>query len=141
MLEIDESTIMRDSADTVERLKEIRQLGVRVAVDDFGGSGYARHSDLERMPLDCLKVDRSSLAASEDDDYRAWLMEAILVVGRDLSLAVIATGIETAEQLTALQAMGCTMAQGSFMGEPTPTDGVEGLFSVDFPAVDASQNA
>ena len=47
------------------------------------------------MPLDFLKVDRSSLAASDDEDYRSWLLEAILIVGRDLSLTVIAKGIET----------------------------------------------
>ena len=72
------------------------------------------------MPLDFLKVDRSSLAASEDEDYRSWLLEAILIVGRELSLTVIAKGIETHEQLTLLQAMGCTMAQGHFMGKPAP---------------------
>ena len=79
-------------------------------------------------------MDRSSLAASEDEAYRSWLLEAILVVGRDLSLTVIATGIETHEQLTTLQAMGCTMAQGPLMGTPTPVEAVEGLFDADFPA-------
>jgi EAL domain-containing protein (putative c-di-GMP-specific phosphodiesterase class I) len=56
-----------------------------------------------------------------------------LTVGRDLSLAVIATGIETDEQLSALQALGCTMAQGPFMGEPTAADEVRGLFDVRLP--------
>jgi len=138
MLEIAETTVMHDMAIATERLQEIKQLGVRIAIDDFGGSGYARHSDLQRMPLDCLKVDRSSLAASEDEEYRTWLLEAILVVGRDLSLAVIATGIETAEQMASLQAMGCTMAQGSFMGKPIPTDGVESLFDAAFPTADSA---
>jgi EAL domain-containing protein (putative c-di-GMP-specific phosphodiesterase class I) len=85
------------------------------------------------MPLDALKVDRSSLAASEDEDYRSWLLEAILVFGRDLSLTVIATGIETDEQMATLQVMGCTMAQGSFTGKPTPADTVEGLLDADLP--------
>ena len=92
---------------------------MRIAIDDFG-SGYAYRSDLQRMPLDFLKVDRSSLAASDDEDYRSWLLEAILIFGRDLSLTVIAKGIETQEQLSRLKAMGCGMAQGYFMGEPTP---------------------
>ena len=78
-LEIAETTVMRDIAAAAERLEEIKQLGVRIAIDDFG-SGYAHHSDLQRMPLDFLKVDRSSLAASDDEDYRSWLLEAILVV-------------------------------------------------------------
>ena len=84
-LEIAETTVMRDLAAAAERLEEIKQLGVRIAIDDFG-SGYAHHADLQRMPLDFLKVDRSSLAASDDEDYRSWLLQAILVVGRDLSL-------------------------------------------------------
>ena len=130
-LEIAETTIMRDLAASAERLREIRQLGVRIAIDDFGGSGYARHSDLQQMPLDVLKVDRSSLAASGDEDYRSWLLEAILVFGRDLSLTVIATRVETEDEITTLQALGCTMAQGSFTGKPTSLDAVEGLFDTE----------
>lgn len=129
-LEIAEATVMRDVAATTERLKEIKQLGVRVAIDDFG-SGYAYRSDLQRMPVDFLKVDRSSLAASEDEDYRSWLLEAILLFGRELSLKVIAKGIETQEQLTALQTMGCTLAQGFFLGEPAPANAVQGLLDAD----------
>ncbi len=133
-LEIAETTVMRDLAVVAERLAEIKQLGVSIAIDDFGGSGYARHSDLQRLPLDVLKVDRSTLAASEDEAYRTWLLEAILVVGREASLRVIATGIETSEQMAALQAMGATLAQGSFMGKATPVDAVASLFDADLPA-------
>ena len=126
-LEIAETTVMRDPSAAVERLAEIKRLGVRIAIDDFG-SGYAYRSDLQRMPVDFLKVDRSSLAASDDEDYRSWLLEAILIFGRDLSLTVIAKGIETEEQMTTLQAMGCNLAQGFFLGEPTAAGGVPGLF-------------
>ena len=108
---------MRDVAASTERMEELKQLGVRIAIDDFG-NGYAYHSDLQRMPLDFLKVDRSSLAASDDEDYRSWLLEAILNFGRDLSLAVIAKGVETKEQMACAAAMGCTMAQGFLLGEP-----------------------
>ena len=120
VLEVAETTVMRDIGSSAERLQEIKGLGVRVAIDDFGGSGYAYHSDLRRLPLDFLKVDRSSLAASDDEDYRSWLLEAILIVGRDLSLTVIATGISSAEQVDALSGMGCSMAQGPFIGGPVP---------------------
>jgi len=136
-LEIAETTVMDDLQAAAARIAEIKQLGVRVAINDFGGSGYARHSDLQRMPLDFLKVDRNSLAASDDEDYRSWLIKAILIVGRDLSLTVIATGIDTYEQMTTVQAMGCTMAQGLFMGEPTPADRVESLFDADLPITHA----
>jgi diguanylate cyclase (GGDEF)-like protein len=137
-LEIAEAAVMGDVSAAVARLEEIKRLGVRIAIDDFGGSGYAHHGDLRRLPIDFLKVDRSSLAAAEDEDYRSWLLEAILIVGRDLSLTVVAKGIETYEQMITLQAMGCTMAQGLFMGKPTQVDGVESLFEVDLPAAGAT---
>jgi EAL domain-containing protein (putative c-di-GMP-specific phosphodiesterase class I) len=135
-LAIPETTVMRDVTVAVERLQEIKQLGVRIAIDDFGGSAY--HSDLRRLPLDFLKVDRSSLAATEDEDYRTWLLEAIMIVGRDLSLTVIAKGIENLEQVSALQAMGCSMAQGVLMGKPVPASAIESVFSATLPSVRAS---
>jgi diguanylate cyclase (GGDEF)-like protein len=132
-LEIAETTVMRDVTAAVQRLEEIKQLGVRIAIDDFGGSGYAYHSDLRLLPLDFLKVDRASLAASEDEEYRTWLLEAILIVGRDLSLTVIAEGIDSFEQLNSLQAMGCTMAQGTLMGKPVPANAIENVFDATLP--------
>jgi EAL domain-containing protein (putative c-di-GMP-specific phosphodiesterase class I) len=140
-LEIAETAVMRDVESFAQRLREIKSLGVSIAIDDFGGSGYAHHSDLRRLPLDCLRVDRGSLAASEDEAYRSWLLESILLVGRDLSLTVIATGIETAEQMASLQALGCTMAQGFLLGKPTPVDAVEGLFVAGFPAAHATSTS
>ncbi len=136
-LAIAETTVMSDVNAAVERLEEIKQLGVRIAIDDFGGSGYAYHSDLRRMPLDFLKVDRSSLAESEDEDYRTWLLEAILIVGRDLSLTVIAKGIDSFEQMSALQSMGCTMAQGALMGKPVPANAVENVLGASIPTLHA----
>jgi diguanylate cyclase (GGDEF)-like protein len=129
MLEIAETTAMHDLAETSERLEQVKRLGVRVAIDDFGGSGYARHSDLQRLPLDALKVDRASLARSEDEDYRSWLLEAILIVGRELSLTVITTGIETREQLLALHEMGCTTVQGPLLGKAADANEVERLLT------------
>jgi EAL domain-containing protein (putative c-di-GMP-specific phosphodiesterase class I) len=130
VLEVAETTVMEDKADAAQRLDALKQLGVRIAVDDFG-SGYAYRSDLQQMPIDFLKVDRASLAASEDEDYRSWLLEAILVFGRDLALTVIAKGVESQEQIAALQAMGCTMAQGYFLSEPVASDRIETLFGVE----------
>ncbi len=124
---------MRDVEGSATRLDELAALGVKIAIDDFGSSGYAYRSDLRRLPLSCLKVDKASLAATEDEDYRSWLLEAILIVGRDLSLSVIAKGIESYEQVTTLQGMGCTMAQGSFMGSPAEASQVPGLFESTLP--------
>ncbi len=135
-LEIAESTVMRDVDASVDRLHEIKLLGVRITVDEFG-SGYAHHSDLQRMPLDFLKVDQGSLASSDDEDYRTWLLQAILIVGRDLSLPVVASGIESREQVGMLQTMGCPMAQGPFLGGPVPAEEVVGVLSGTVPPAPA----
>jgi diguanylate cyclase (GGDEF)-like protein len=139
-LEISEPAVMRGVETAAERLRELKGLGVRIALDDFG-SAYASHSDLQRLPLDFLKVDRSSLAASDTEDYRSWLLETILLAGRELSLTVIAKGIETGEQLESLQAKGCKMAQGLFIGAPAPVDAVEGLLDADLTTATAPATA
>jgi diguanylate cyclase (GGDEF)-like protein len=125
-IEVSESAVMVDVAATTERLREIKALGVRVAIDDFG-NGYAFRSQLQGMPLDYLKVDRSTLAAADTEDYRQWLLEATVMFGRDLSVPVIAKGVETGEQLAALQAIGCTLAQGSLISEPLPAASIESV--------------
>jgi diguanylate cyclase (GGDEF)-like protein len=132
-LEIPETALLRDLAAAADRLHEIKRLGVSIAIDDFGGSGYAHQADLQRLPLDSLRVDRRSLAASEDESYRSWLLEAIMLVGHELALTVVATGIETHEQLAALRTLGCTMAQGALLGAPAAADAVAGLFDVELP--------
>jgi len=140
-LEIAETTVIRDIAAATERLLEVKRLGVRIAIDDFGSGGYAHHTELRQMPIDSLRVDRSSLAASEDEAYRSWLLEAILVVGREHSLTVVATGIETHEQLSTLQAIGCPMAQGALLGQPTSADAIDGLFNAALPPVSAAPSS
>ena len=98
------------------------------------------HADLQQMPIDFLKVDRSSLAASDDEEYRSWLLEGIVVAGRELSLPVVATGVESYEQLTTLQELGFAMAQGFFMGAPAPANEVDGLLESQFPTAPAASS-
>ncbi len=98
MLEITETALMRDVSAACRHLEEIKALGVTVAIDDFG-TGYASLSQLQRMPVDILKVDRSFIAALGENPQSQDLLEAIVGVGRSLSLKVIAEGIETDEQL------------------------------------------
>jgi diguanylate cyclase (GGDEF)-like protein len=125
-LEVAEAVVMRDLPAATARMQELKQLGVRLAIDDFG-DGYAYRSDLEGMPLDFLKVDRSALASAEGEDYRGWLFDAVLAFGRDLGLTVVAKGIETREQMASLVAMECHVAQGAFLAMPTPAADVDQL--------------
>ena len=125
-LEITETTLMRNVPAACERLEEIKALGVRVAIDDFG-TGYASLSHLQRVPADILKIDQSFVAALNDGGQSRELLEAILGVGQALSLAVVAEGIEEQSQLSTLEEMGCEMAQGFFMGKPSPAEVIESL--------------
>jgi diguanylate cyclase (GGDEF)-like protein len=127
-LEIAEPTVMRDIASTTARMHAIKQLGVRIAIDGFG-SAYAHRADLQRMQLDFLKVDLRSIGESDDEDYRNWLLEAIFIYARELSLTVIAEGIETEEQMNVIDAMGARMAQGFFLGRPISRDAIEELLA------------
>jgi EAL domain-containing protein (putative c-di-GMP-specific phosphodiesterase class I) len=129
MLEVTETTLIRDVAAACEHLEEIKALGVRVAIDDFG-TGYASLSQLQRLPADILKVDRSFVAALEEGPQSHDLLQAILGVGRSLSLTVIAEGIETEQQLETIRAMGCEMAQGFLLGRPAPAEALEGLLGL-----------
>ena len=126
-LEVTETTIMRDVAGACERLEEIKAMGVRIAIDDFG-TGYASLSQLQRMPADVLKVDRSFVAALSDGGQSRGLLEAIMGVARALSLAVIAEGIETAGQMTTLREVGCEMAQGFLLARPDSAEALAALF-------------
>lgn len=120
-----EDTLVRDATAACEHLEEIRALGVRIAIDDFG-TGYASLTNLQRMPVDILKIDRSFVAALDDGRHQAReLLQAILGVGRSLSLAVVAEGIEQHTQLAALEEMGCQMAQGFLLGIPSPAEVIE----------------
>ena len=105
---------------------------MQIAIDDFG-TGYASLSHLQRLPVDILKVDKSFVAALSDEDKSRELLKAIMGVGRALSLAVIAEGIEAQSQMNTLHEMGCEMAQGFLVGRPTPAELAESLFAADMP--------
>jgi diguanylate cyclase (GGDEF)-like protein/PAS domain S-box-containing protein len=126
ILEITEGSLAKDTERTIEVLEQLRALGLRIAIDDFG-TGYASLSHLQRLPVDILKVDKSFVAALNEGDKSRDLLQAILGVGQALSLAVVAEGIEAQSQMTALQEMGCEMAQGFLVGKPSPAEVAESL--------------
>ncbi|HMD57179.1 MAG TPA: EAL domain-containing protein [Solirubrobacteraceae bacterium] len=118
-LEITETMLTRDTLAAGERLAAIKALGVRVALDDFG-TGYASLSNLQRMPVDVIKIDRSFVAELTREQKSRELLAALLGVGPALSLAVVVEGVEEEEQLTLLEAMGCKLTQGFLLGRPVP---------------------
>jgi diguanylate cyclase (GGDEF)-like protein len=123
-LELTESAVMHDAESSIQVLRQLSDLGVRISVDDFG-TGYSSLSYLRRLPLDKLKIDRSfirEVAASRDD---AEIVRAIVSLAHSLHLKVIAEGVETAEQLTFLRGLGCDQYQGFHCSPPVPADEFE----------------
>jgi diguanylate cyclase (GGDEF)-like protein/PAS domain S-box-containing protein len=122
ILEVTESTLMRDSAATVARLNNLKRLGVKVAIDDFG-TGYSSLAYLRQFPVDVLKIDRSFVADMSRSPDAAALIHTLIELGRTLGLVTLAEGIETREQLEGLRAEKCDHGQGFlFCG---PVDAVQ----------------
>ncbi|MFC3538030.1 putative bifunctional diguanylate cyclase/phosphodiesterase [Couchioplanes caeruleus subsp. azureus] len=116
-LEITESLVLRDAEQVCADLAELRALGVRVAIDDFG-TGYSSLSYLRQIPVDVLKIDKSFIDDIIDSEQQRALVDAIVTLARNLHLAVVAEGIEDAEQRAVLAGMGCPYGQGYLFSRP-----------------------
>jgi len=116
-LEVTESMVMHNIDRAVETLSEIKKLGVRLAIDDFG-TGYSSLSQLKRFPFDTLKVDRSFVRHLPHDLEDKSITEAIIALGKSLSLTIVAEGVETAEQQAFLSARECDEMQGFYFSKP-----------------------
>lgn len=127
-IEITESVIMEHAEAAASRLKELRELGVQLDMDDFG-TGYSSLSYLQRFPLHAVKIDRSFIERMRGGQ-NAEIVKAILTLGRNLGLEVIAEGVETGEQDQLLVDMGCPSAQGYLFSHPIPAEEAGKLIGV-----------
>ncbi|MGH8136988.1 MAG: putative bifunctional diguanylate cyclase/phosphodiesterase [Steroidobacteraceae bacterium] len=116
-LELTESMVMHDAPQLVAMLDELKELGVQIAVDDFG-TGYSSLSYLKRFPVDRLKVDRSFVEHMTTEADDATIVRAIIALGHNLGLKVVAEGVESAQQSRALRAYQCDEAQGFLFSRP-----------------------
>jgi diguanylate cyclase (GGDEF)-like protein len=118
-VELTESAVMHDADQFIAMLGEINDLGVQIALDDFG-TGYSSLSYLKRFPVDRLKVDRSFVQDIATDSDDATIVRAIIALGHNLGLKVVAEGVETLQQLDFLRANHCDELQGYYFGRPLP---------------------
>ena len=118
-LEITESVLVEDADETVALLDELKALGVRIALDDFG-TGYSSLTYLHRLPIDELKIDRSFVAALEDENPDLVLLQMMVQLGRAFDLKVVAEGIDTDLKLRRIQRLGCHLGQGFLFARPAP---------------------
>ena len=110
-LELTESSIMKDPEQAIEKLHELKLMGIKVAIDDFG-TGYSSLNYLKRFPIDTLKIDKSFVADVCKDPHDTAIVRAIINLGHALDVTVIAEGVETKEQLQYLSALECDVVQG-----------------------------
>jgi predicted signal transduction protein with EAL and GGDEF domain len=138
-LEITETALIRDFNRALATLRQLKSLGVRIAMDDFG-TGYSSLSNLRAFPFDKIKIDGSFIRSVDANEQAATIVRAVLGIGRGLKLPVLAEGVETREELSFLGAELCDQVQGYLVGKPADIDGfrylthaAEGVRHLEFP--------
>jgi len=120
-LEITESMVMHNPARLISLLTKIKEIGVRIAIDDFG-TGYSSLAQIKNFPIDTLKVDRSFIRDIPQDTENKAITEAIITMGKTLSLVVVAEGVETKEEENFLREQVCNEMQGFYFSKPIEPD-------------------
>ncbi|MCR6494497.1 EAL domain-containing protein [Cellulomonas sp. P24] len=129
-LEVTEGVLMRRPETALRMMRELHQAGLRLHIDDFG-TGYSSLETLHRFPVDAFKIDRSFLRSLASGDHTTELITALVGLGKSLGLAVVAEGVETGDQLTFLQSIGCATGQGYLFMPAVTSDHAEDLLERD----------
>ncbi len=116
-IELTEGQLLHDLDNVAATLTRLRDLGVTVAIDDFG-TGYSSLSYLHKLPIDCLKIDRSFVMSMSSDRRSGSIAQTIAMLGQNLGMSVVAEGVETPKQASALTKMGCKQLQGYLFSRP-----------------------
>lgn len=127
-LELTESLVMENPDEVTRILHELREMGLRLAIDDFG-TGYSNLSQLQRFPVDRLKIDQSFVRDIGADPNDAIIARAVISLGHSLGMSVIAEGVSNEEQLAFLRANGCDEMQGFLYSRPLPFEDLMGLLT------------
>jgi len=131
-LEITESLLMNCAEESMEMLKRLKAIGVKISIDDFG-TGYSSLSYLNKFSLDRIKIDQSFIREITFRDDAASIVWAIVAIGHSLRLRVIAEGIETEEEQDMLIGFSCDEAQGYHYSKPLPASEAELLINSNLP--------
>ena len=122
ILEITESTVMRDVQAALATMRVLRGLGVRLSIDDFG-TGHSSLAQLRSLPVDEIKIDKSFVMRLDTHPEDTVIVRSAIEIGHNMGLVVIAEGVEQAGSLEILQGLHCDMVQGYFFSKPVDADG------------------
>lgn len=122
-LEVTESVMITETAQTLTALRRLNTMGVRVAIDDFG-TGYSSLSMLQRFPVQCVKIDRTFVQDLDGERETQNLVRTIIAMAGSMNAEIVAEGIETQQQLSQLAAMRCHRAQGYLISPPIAAEHV-----------------
>lgn len=125
-LELTESLVLEDVADSIAKMKQLKDFGISFSMDDFG-TGYSSLSYLKNLPLDQLKIDQSFVRSIASDNADRVMVMAMVDLGMNFELDVVAEGVETEEQYTLLHRYGCAIFQGYLFSRPIPVGAFEAL--------------
>ena len=123
-LELTESALIDGNPTTEASLQRLRELGVRIGLDDFG-TGFSSLAYLKRFPISFLKIDRSFVDGLGSDEDDSAIVRATIALAKGLNLRVVAEGVETREQLAMLTELQCDLAQGYLFSRPVDADKFE----------------
>jgi EAL domain-containing protein (putative c-di-GMP-specific phosphodiesterase class I) len=118
-LEVTETALIRNPQRTLDVLRRLKALGIRIAMDDFG-TGYSSLSTLQAFPFDKIKIDKSFVERVDTHGQAASIVKAVLSLGRSLKIPVLVEGVETERQLAFLAREGAEQIQGYLVGRPQP---------------------
>ncbi len=124
LLEITESAYTQDSAQIISTVKALREAGFHIEIDDFG-SGYSSLNMISTLPMDALKLDMEFMHNAFKERKNTKMLDAVIDIAYSLDVPTIAEGVETAEQMFALKAMGCDIVQGYYFSRPLPPEEFE----------------
>lgn len=127
-LEITESILIDDFTEITERLAVLRDIGIKISLDDFG-TGFSSLSYLKGLPIDTLKIDKSFIDTVITDENTRIITESIIYMVKKLGLETIAEGVETEEQFQYLNEISCDIIQGFYLGKPMPAEDIEKLLA------------
>nr|WP_280955325.1 EAL domain-containing protein [Cohaesibacter intestini] len=123
-LELTESLFVNHAETSVRRtLAKLKAVGVTLALDDFG-TGYSSLGYLIQLPFDKLKIDRLFVAGAPDSEKMQHVLKGIIALGKGLGMTIIAEGVETTDELSLLQDLGCDQIQGYLFAKPAPHDAI-----------------